>query len=109
MPSEKNKILEFKQYVKSDMPCNFYADIEFLIRKTDGFESNPENSSTTKIGEHIPYGYSMSTIWGFNHIEEKQILYHGKDCMKKFSESSQEPAKSTIYFVKKKMLPLTRK
>ena len=47
----------------------------------------PENSLTTKIGEHIPCEYSMSTIWAFDHIENKHILYRGKDCMKKFWDS----------------------
>ena len=32
MPSGKNKILGFNQYIKSDkMPYNIYADIEFSI------------------------------------------------------------------------------
>ena len=58
MPSEKDNILEFNQYMKSDkMPYIIYADIESLIRKIDGCANNPENSSTTKIGEHIPCGY----------------------------------------------------
>ena len=51
----------------------------------------------------------MSTISGFNHIEDKHTLYHGKDCIKKFYESLREHAKSMIHFEKKKMLPLTRK
>ena len=46
-------------------------------------KNNPEKFSATKIGEHIPCWYSMSTIWGFDHIENK----HKKDCMKKFCES----------------------
>ena len=37
MPSEKDNILEFNQYIKSDKVTNIiYADIESLIRKTDG-------------------------------------------------------------------------
>ena len=37
MPSEKDKILKFKQYMKSDkMPYIIYADIQSLIRKIDG-------------------------------------------------------------------------
>ena len=39
-----------------------YPDIEFLIRKVDGWANNPEKSSTMKIGMHIPCGNSMSTI-----------------------------------------------
>ena len=51
----------------------------------------------------------MSTIWGFDHIEDKHTLYSKKDCMKKFCESLREHARSIIDFEKKKMLPLTRK
>ena len=96
--------------MKSDkMPYIIYADIESLIRKIDGRKNNPENSFTTKIGEHVFCGYSMSTIQGFDHIKDKHTLYHKKDCMKKFCESLREYAKSIIDFEKKKMLPLTRK
>ena len=88
MPSEKVKILELKHYMKSNkIPYIIYTDIESLIEKIDGCENNPEKSSTTKIGEHIPCGYLMSTILGSDHIEDKRILYHGKDCMKKFCGS----------------------
>ena len=84
MPSEKDKILEFNQYMKSDkMPYIIYADIEFLIRLIDGCANNAENASTTKIGERIPCVFSMSTIWAFDRIENKHNLYRGKDCMKK--------------------------
>ena len=49
MPSEKNNILEFNQYMKSDkIAYIIYADIESLIRKIDGCANNPEKSSTTK-------------------------------------------------------------
>ena len=73
MPSEKDKILEFKQYMKfNKMPYIIYADLKSLNKKIDGCENNPENSSTTKIGEHIPCRYSMSTIWGFDQICNKK-------------------------------------
>ena len=63
MSSEKDNILEFNQYMKSDkIPYIIYADIESLIKEIDGCSNNPENSLTTKIGEHILCGYSMSTI-----------------------------------------------
>ena len=55
MTSEKDKILEFKQYMKSDkMPYIIYTDIESLMRKIDGCGNNPEKSSTMKIGGTIP-------------------------------------------------------
>ena len=85
MPLEKDKILEFNQHMESDkMSYIIYADIESLISKIAGRANNPENSSTTKIGKHIPCGHSMSTIWAFDHIENKHTLYRGKDCVKKF-------------------------
>ena len=71
--------------MKSDQPpCIIYADLEYLIKQIDGWANNPEKSSTTKLGEHIPCGYSMSTICGFDNIENKHSLYHGEDCMKTF-------------------------
>ena len=79
MPSEKDNMLEFNQYVKSDkMPYIIYADIESLIGRIVGCTNNPENSSTTEIGEHIPCRYSVFTIWGFDHIQNKNTLYSGK-------------------------------
>ena len=62
MPSEDTKILEFSQYKKSDeTPFIIYADLESLIEKIDGCKSSPEKSSTAKVGENIPSGFSMST------------------------------------------------
>ena len=61
-----------------------YADIESLIKKIDECANNPENSSATNIGEHIPSGYSMSTIWAFDNIETSILLYWGKVVSKSF-------------------------
>ena len=42
MPTEKNQILKFNQYMKSDkMPYIIYADPESLIKEIDGCENNP--------------------------------------------------------------------
>ena len=93
MPSEKDKISELKQYRKSDkIPRIFYANIESLISKIYECANNSGKSSTIKISEHIPCGYSMSTDWRFNHIEDKDTLYCRKDCLKKFYESLREHA-----------------
>ena len=79
MPLEKDKILGFNQYMKSDkIPYIIYADIESFIKKIDGCANNPENSSTTKVGEHIPCGYSMSTICKFDYIENKTYFISQK-------------------------------
>ena len=66
MPSENTEIFEFNQNHKSDKaPFIIYADFECLIEKIDGCKNSPANSFTTKVGEHIPSGFSMSTISSF--------------------------------------------
>ena len=79
MPSDKDNMLEFNEYMKSDkMPYTIYTDVEFLIKKIDECANNPENFSTTKIGEHIPCGYSMSTIWAFDNLQNKHTSSCGE-------------------------------
>ena len=97
MPSEKDDILEFNQYIRLDkMPCIICTDIESWIKKTYECTNNPDNSPVTKIGEPIPCGYSMSATWGFDNIENKRTLYCGGD------------AKNVIDSEKKTMLRLTK-
>ena len=104
MPSEDTKILEFNQYQKSDKaPFIIYADLECLIEKIDECKNNPENSFTTKVSEHIPSGFSMSTISSLKSIENKHNVYRGKDYMKEFCEYLREQAMKIINFKKKKM------
>ena len=76
MPSEDTKILKFNQYKKSDKaPFIVFADLECIIEKIDGCKDNPENSSTTKVSEHIQSGFSMSTISCFKSIENNHDVY----------------------------------
>ena len=84
MPSEETKILEFNQFQKSDKVPFIYADFECLIEKSDRCKNNPEISSTTNVGKHIPSIFSMSAISSFKSIENKHDTYRGKDFMKKF-------------------------
>ena len=99
MPSEDTKILGFNQYQKSDKaPFIIYADLECIIEKTDGCENYPENSSTTKVSEHIPLGFSMSTISSLKSIENKHDVYRGKNCMENFCEFLREHAMKIINF-----------
>ena len=109
MPSDDTKILEFNQNKKSDKaPFIIYADLECIIRKIDGCKNNPQNSTTTKVSEHIPSGFSMSTISSFRSIENKHDVCRGKDCMKRFCEFLREHAMKIINFKKKKIKLLTK-
>ena len=72
MSFEDTKILEFNQYQKSNKaPFIIYADLECIIEKIDGCKNNPENSSTAKVSEHIPSGFSMSTVSSFKSTEKE--------------------------------------
>ena len=52
--SQDIKILEFNQYQKSDKaPFIIYADLECIIERIDRYKNNPENSSITRVSEHI--------------------------------------------------------
>ena len=53
------------------MDCIIDANLESMIKKIHNCKNNPEKSSTTKIGEHIPCGYSMSPIWTFDRTKNK--------------------------------------
>ena len=71
MSSGDTKIFEFNLYQKSDKtPFIIYAELECLKETIDSCKNNPENSSTAKVGEHIPSGFSMYTITSFKSIRE---------------------------------------
>ena len=95
MPTQKNYILwfnQFNQFRSDKAPCIIYADLEPLIKKIDYWKNNPEKSSTTKLGEYILCGSSISTIWVFDNIKNKYNLYRGGDCMKKVCITLREHA-----------------
>ena len=103
MPSEDAKKLRFNKYQKSDKaPFTIYAYLECWLEKTARCKNDPENSSTTKVNEHIPSDFLMSTISSFKSIENKHKVYREKDCLKKFCESFREDSMKTINFNKKK-------
>ena len=103
MPSEDTEILEFNRYQKSEKaPFIIYVYFECLIKNIDRFENNLENSSTAKVGEHIPSGISMSIISSFKIIENNHDVYRGKDCMIKFCEFLREYVIEIIHFKIKK-------
>ena len=79
MPFEETKILDFNQYQKSDeAPFIIYADLKCFIEQINECKNNNGNLSTTKLGEHIPSGFSQSTILLFKATENKHDVYRGK-------------------------------
>ena len=97
MPSEKDNTWKCNRYIKWDnMPYIIYAELEFLTKKIDGCAKNQEKSTTTKLGEHIPCGYSISAVLAFDHIENNHNLYLGEDIMKTFCGSLRKHAASIL-------------
>ena len=43
-------------------------NLEYFIERIDGYENNPENSSTKNVGEHIPSDFSMFIISLFTSV-----------------------------------------
>ena len=73
-----NKI--FNQYEKFDKTLSIInADLESLIKRTYGFKYNSKKSSTLKVGQYSPCGYSMSTIRTCDDTENKHYIYRGND------------------------------
>ena len=79
-----------------------------MIKRIVGCKNNFEKSSTTKVGEHIPCEYSVSTVWIFDGMENTHNVYRGEDYVKKFCESLWNHAMKINNFEKKKMIPLTK-
>ena len=78
------------------------------FKKIDTSQNNPDLSSTTKINQHIPSGYSIYTSCSFDKSNNKLSYYRGEDCMKRFCKDLKDHATKLIDFKKKIMTPLTK-
>ena len=83
-------------------------DLECLIEKIDGCKNIPQNSLTTKVGEHIPSDFSISTVSSFKSIENKHDVYIGKDCTNRFCEFLRGCTMKITNFKKEKKKLLTK-
>ena len=73
-----------------------------MYNRKDWCKNNPKSSSTTKVSEHIPSGFSISRISSFRSLENKHDVYRGNDFIKKFCEFLREHAmKITNFKIKK--------
>ena len=109
MPSPSNNIIKYSQGEKSlELPFIIYADLECLLKKIDTCKNNPEISSTTKINQHVPSGYSIYTNCSFDKSNNKLSCYRGEDCMKRFCKDLKKHATKIIDFKKKTIIPLTK-
>ena len=109
MPSPDNNLIKYNQGEKSlKLPFVIYADLECILKKIHTCQNNPDLSSTTKINQHIPSGYSIYTSCSFDKYNNKLSYYRGEDCMKRFCKDLMDHAIKIIDFKKKDMIPLTK-
>ena len=109
MPTDKNNIIKYSQGDKSlKFPFIIFADSECILKKIDTCQNNLDLSSTTKINQHIPSGYSMYTSCSFDKSNNKLSYYRGEDCMKRFCKNLKDHAIKIIDCKKKDMIPLTK-
>ena len=109
MPSPNDNLIKYSQGEKSlKLPFVIYAELECILKKIDTCQNNLDLSSTTKINQHIPSGYSIYTSCSFDKYNNKLSYYRGEDCMRRFCKDLKEHAIKIIDFKKKDMIPLTK-
>ena len=112
IPSPNNNLIKYNQgesLTKSlKLPFVIYADLECILKKISTCYNNPDLSSTTKINQHIPSGYSLYTSCSFDKSNNKLSYYRGEDCMRRFCKDLKDHAIKIIDFKKKYMIPLTK-
>ena len=109
MPNKDNNLIKYNQGDKSlKLSFIIYADLECLLKKIDTCQNNPDLSSTTKINQHIPSGYSIYTSCSFDKSNNKLSYYRGEDCMRRFCKDLKDHATKIIDFKKKNVTPLTK-
>ena len=109
MRSSNNNLIKYNQGDKSlKLPFIIYADLECILKKIDTCQNNPNLSSTTKINQHIPSGYSIYTSCSFDMSNNKLSYYRGEDCMRRFCKDLKDHAIKITDCKKKDMIPLTK-
>ena len=103
MPKEDNKILKYNNGENSmKVPFIIYADLESLLDKIIIYHNDPKKSSTTKINEHMPSGYSFLTRSLFGTTKNRFDYQRGENCMKNLCLDLRQHATEIINYEKKR-------
>ena len=85
MPEEDSNILKYNHGKKSlKTPFAIYVGTESLLENISTHNSNPEESSTTKMSKLMGCGYLSFTHCSFDSSGSKHGVYRGADGMKTF-------------------------
>ena len=92
--------------LKVKVPFINYVDLKSLLEKISTCHNNLEKSSTPKIKEHTPSGYSLFIHCSFDTTKNKTDYYRGKNCMQNFCLDLRQHATKMINYEKKKEMIL---
>ena len=88
------------------VPFIMCVNLERLVENISTCHNDSNKSSTVKIKEYTPSGYSLFTNCSFDNIKYWHSYYRGQDCMKILCKDLKEHAKRVIYYEKKEMISL---
>ena len=104
MPEWLNKIIKHNTGEKSlKKPFAIYLDLEYILKKLQSIQNNPEKSYTQKKARHEPSGWSMFIKCSFDKKENKLNYYIAKDYIEKLCKKLKESATEIISREKKKL------
>ena len=111
MPKE-GSFLEFHNGQNQfKVPFIMYADLEAIVKPTKEnvkSNSNPEESYTKEINQHIPSGFCIYSKFAYGKVENPLKLYRGEDCTEVFCDYVENEVKRLYHmFPDKPMKPLT--
>ena len=102
MPEWVNKIIKSNPGEKSlQGPFAIYLDLEYLLKKVQSTQNNPEKSYTEEKAMLEPSGWTMFKKCSFNKNENKFNYYRGKDCIENLCKKLKESAMEIIDHEKK--------
>ena len=78
MRKQAEKILKHIHGEKS-LKAPFTIYLEYLLKRKQSSQNNPEKSYTEKKAIHEPSGWAMFTSCSFDEKESKPNYYRGKD------------------------------
>ena len=99
---KKGSVLKISGEKSTMTPFVIYADLESILEKISGCESDSEKSSTINVNKHIASGYSLFSHCLFDKTKNKLDYYRCKKCMKNFYLDLREHAEKIINYEQEK-------
>ena len=110
MPKEGSLVKFHDGQNQFKVPFLMYADFESILNPIESSESNPEESYTKVINQHVPSGFCAYSKFAYGKVENPLKLYRGEDCVEVFCNYISNEAKRLYHmFPEKPMKPLILK